>query len=154
MLSANFRVTSLLADGDFLYIGSGCGELLHFAVVAEVSDPCASIREFAAAAKMRPRGRSKRKPGDEPPSPTARGGLLTKAFFGDENFVDLEQPASNSYYSSRQRRTQFGRTLRRGRPEVEGVGLDHLSVYKLEPLSRKLLGSALNEPVRVLLPIG
>ena len=151
MLSGNFRVTSLLADGDFLYIGSGCGELLHFAVVAEVSDPCASIREFVAAAKVKPRGRSKRKPGDEPHSPTARGGLLTKAFLGEEN---LEQPVSDSYYSSRQRRTQFGRTLRRGKTEVEGVGPDRLSVYRLEPLSRKRLGNALNEPVRVLLPIG
>ena len=154
VLSANFRVTSLLAEGDFLYIGSGCGELLQFTVVAGVSDPEASIREFVAA-KVKPRGRSKRRPGDEPPSPTARGGLLTKALLGEEKeLIDLEHPVSESYYANRHRRTQFGRTLRRGRSEVGGVGADHLSVYRLEPLSRKLLGSSINEPVRVLLPIG
>ena len=168
VLSANLRVTSLLADGDFLYIGSGCGELLQFKVVAGVSDPAASIRDFVAAAKVKPRGRSKRRSGDEPPSPTTRGGLLTKAWLAEEkDWVEVEQPPPDSYYASRQeqsppdsyyasrqRRTQFGRTLRRGRSEVEGVGPDHLSVYRLEPLSHKLLGSALNEPVRVLLPIG
>ena len=154
--SANFRVTSILADGDFLYIGSGCGEFLQFKVVAGVSDPAASIRDFVAAAKVKPRGRSKRKLSDEPPSPTTRGGLLTKAWLGGEkeDWVNLEQPVPDSYYTSRQRRTQFGRTLRRGRSDVEGIGPDHLSVYRLEPLSHKLLGSALNEPVRVLLPLG
>ena len=153
MLSANFRVTSLLADG---------GQLLQFRVVAGVSDPAASIRDFVAAAKVKPRDRSKRKPGDEPPSPTARGGLLSKALLADEKeegeegeeWVNLEQPLPDSYYATRQRRTQFGRTLRRGRSEVKGVGPDHLSVYRLEALSHKLLGSALNEPVRVLLPLG
>ena len=158
VLSANFRVTSLLADGDFLYIGSGCGQLLQFRVVAGVSDPAASIRDFVAAAKVKPRGHSKRRPGDEPPSPAARGGLLSKALLAEEkeeeDWVTLEQPPSDSYYATRQRRTQFGRTLRRGRSEVEGVGPDHLSVYRLEALSHKLLGSALNEPVRVLLPLG
>ena len=151
-------MTSLLADGDFLYIGSGCGQLLQFRVVAGVSDPAASIRDFIAAAKVKPRDRSKRKPGDEPPSPTARGGLLSKALLADEEegeeWVNLEQPLPDSYYATRQRRTQFGRTLRRGRSEVKGVGPDHLSVYRLEALSHKLLGSALNEPVRVLLPLG
>ncbi len=156
-------MTSLLADGDFLYIGSGCGQLLQFKVVAGVSDPAASIRDFVAAAKVKPRGRSKRRPGDEPPSPTARGGLLSKALLREkekekeeeEEWVNLEQPLpADSYYATRQRRTQFGRTLRRGRSEVEGIGPNHLSVYRLEALSHKLLGSALNEPVRVLLPLG
>lgn len=156
VLSANFRVTSLFADGDFLYIGSGCGQLLQFKVVAGVSDPAASIRDFVAAAKVKPRGRSKGRPGDEPLSPTARGGLLTKELLGEEkeDSINCEQPLPDSYYSGRQRRTQFGRTLRRGRREGDGVGPDHLSVYRLEPLSHKLLGNALNEPVRVLLPLG
>lgn len=146
----------MLSDGDFLYIGNGCGELLQFTVVAGVSDPEASIREFVAT-KVKPRsGQSKRKPtyGDDPTSPTARGGLLAKDLLVKED-TDLEQvPVSESYYASKKRRTQFGRTLRRGRSQVEGPGPDHLSVYRLECPSHKLLGNALNEPVRVLLPMG
>lgn len=150
MLS-NLRVTSLLAGENLVYVGTGGGEVFKFTVVASVVDPEASIKEIAAE-RGNPRIRKRKT--DEGITATAGEGLLSKALLGREKEAGTTTDSSPSYFASRHRKTQFGRTLRHGRPEGDSTGLDLVAIYKLEYTTHQQLGSAANEPVRVVLPIG
>ena len=133
-----------------VYIGTGGGDVFQFRTVAGVADPEASIKALIAERGKR-RSQKRRTEGE------VGGGLLTKAaLFGQEKEAEPEasvDPAV-SYYTLKNRRTQFGRTLRHGRPDGDTSGTNLVSVYRLECMNHKCLGSGVNEPVRVLLPIG
>lgn len=147
---SNLRVTSILADGDIVYIGTGGGELFQFRAIASVADPEASIKALVAE-RGKPRSRRRREGNDG--GVTVRGGLLSKpVVVGPEKESQPPDDSHSSYYAIRNRRTQFGRTLRRGKPDGEYSGHSLISVYQLEFLAHKKLGSAVNEPVRVILP--
>lgn len=152
-LISNLRVTSLLAVGNRLYIGTGGGDLFQFDTVAGVADPEASIRSILAE-----RGRitsRKRKPSDTDSSQVIGGGLITKSSLLDQGEKETIKPATPelpSYYRARSR-SRFGRTLRRGRPEADVAGHSMDSVYKLEFRVHSKLGSSANEPTRVLLQV-
>lgn len=133
-----------------IYIGTGGGNIFKFRAVVSVADPEASIKALVAE-RGRIKSRKRRTEGE------VGGGLLTKAaLLGQEKDPQPEASldSNTSYYSLRNRRTRFGRTLRHGRPEGDASGLNLLSVYKLEYITHKQLGSGVSEPVRVILPIG
>lgn len=136
-----------------VYLGTGGGDVYQFHTIAGVADPEASIRSIVAE-----RGkRSSRKGRSEEGGASFTGGLLTKAAVTAQERQEKPEPAASptpSYYSSKTRRNRFGQTLRRGRPEQEPAGQSVVAVYKLEFKGHTQLGSAVNEPVRVLLPIG
>ena len=143
-----------MADGETVFIGTGGGDVYQFHVLAGVADPEASIRSIVAERGKRA-SRKRRNDGDGGTSVT--GGLLSKPSLTDQEKGPTSEAAVNtqpSYYASRTRKNRFGLTLRHGRPEVEPAGHTVVAVYKLEFKGHKQLGSAVNEPVRVLLPFG
>ena len=134
-----------------VYIGTGGGNVFQFRAVASVADPEASIKALVAE-RGRLKSRKRRTEGGQ-----GGGGLLTKAaLLGQEKESppEVSLDSNVSYYSLRNRRTQFGRTLRHGKPEGDATGMGLVSVYRLEYVTHKQLGSGVNEPVRVVMAIG
>ena len=132
-----------------VYLGTGGGDVYQFHAIAGVADPEASIRSIVAE-----RGKRLSRKRREEGGASFTGGLLTKAAITAQEKPEPVEAPVTSYYNSRTRRNRFGMTLRRGRPEQEPAGQSIVAVYKLEFKGHTQLGSAVNEPVRVLLPIG
>ena len=122
--------------------------MFQFQTVASVADPEASIKALVAE-RWKPKLRKRKL---EREGSATVGGLLIKAEVGQEKDPQPPSGSRSSFYTGRNRK--FGRTLRHGRPEGETTGSSPVSVYKLEFFAHKKLGSAVNEPVRVVLQIG
>ena len=144
-LISKCRVTSLLADGEVLYIGNGGGEVVQFHVMASIADPEATIKALANE-RSKQRMRQRRNTVLENTKAEERGGLLTSSILstGREN-EHLEEP---SYFATRGRRT--GRSLHYSRPKTE---INQVSVYKLEFIRSQCLGTTINESVTFILSI-
>jgi hypothetical protein len=137
------RITSILADGEVLYIGSGGGEVVQFCVVASVADPEATIKALANERNKR-RTRQRRSTILESTASEECGGLLTSSILS--NGKENEQP---SYFATRGR-CKTGRSLHRSRPKTE---IKQTSIYKLEFMTSQHLGTTINESITFILPI-
>ena len=140
-----------MAEGDHLWIGTGCGAVHIFSVHTSVSNPSARIRQLAK------QGHGKSSDQD---ANSDSGGLLgqvvgdeqtdieksSQAPVGGDDTPELSRPAR--YYESR-RKTRFGRTLHRERPSRSNL----TSVYKLSVETSQQTVTAKNESVRIILPI-
>ena len=144
-LISKYRVTSILADGEVLYIGNGGGEVVQFRVMASVADPEATIKALANERSKR-RMRQRRSTVLESTTTEERGGLLTSSILS--NGKENKHSEELSYFATRGRRT--GRSLHYSRPKTE---IKQVSIYKLEFMTSQHLGTTINESITFILPI-
>jgi len=159
----NNRVTSLMCDGSYLWLGTGSGAVHIFSVVANVKDPLAKIQQLAKQSQE-----------SKEPSHQRRaqksGGLLSKVVA--EELTSLEPGEANNEtdagvseddpkfkareakYYERRRKTKFGRTLRHEfRGESSSEKRREPSVFQLVFEASNQVVPSKNESVRVLLPL-
>lgn len=146
-----------MVDDDHLWLGNGCGIISIFSIQANVSNPGTHIQQLA----KKGRGRSSDKDAN-----MDSGALLSQPVEGElsdsvevihTSELDLPVEGSNTpevsrpnRYYDRRRKTRFGHTLRGEKPTRSNV---LSSVYKLSFEASRLIGSARNESVRIILPI-
>ena len=142
-VTSRCRITSILADGEVLYVGNGGGEVIQFHVEASVADPEATIKALANERSKR-RMRQRRNTILESTASEEHGGLLTSSILS--NGKENEQ---SSYFATRGR-CKTGRSLHCSRPKTE---VKQTSIYKLEFMTFQHLGTTINESVAFILPI-